>query len=136
MSRTITQLHTSDSLNSQSSSGLNLNNQAHRHPLIDIGVNLTHKRFDRDRSEIIARAFEQGIVGQLITGVSVKSSEDALAMCLETEWDGVNLWSTAGVHPHDSAQVESDWEERLSALLTAPSVVAVGECGLDYDSAM
>ena len=38
------------------------------------------------------------------------------------------VWATAGVHPHDAA----GGIDGVEALLGAPEVVAVGECGLDY----
>jgi TatD DNase family protein len=39
-----------------------------------------------------------------------------------------SVWATAGVHPHDA----KDGLEGLEDLLSAPEVVAVGECGLDF----
>ena len=38
------------------------------------------------------------------------------------------VWSTAGVHPHDA----KGGIDGLEAVLAHPSVVAVGECGLDF----
>jgi TatD DNase family protein len=40
-----------------------------------------------------------------------------------------DVWATAGVHPHDAADADLGG---LETLLSAPRVVAVGECGLDY----
>jgi len=42
------------------------------------------------------------------------------------------VWATVGLHPHDAAQWSDDMGERLLELAADPSVVAVGECGLDY----
>lgn len=47
-------------------------------------------------------------------------------IALAREIEGV--WATAGVHPHDARS----GIDGLEALLSAPEVVAVGECGLDY----
>ena len=66
--------------------------------LIDIGVNLTNKRFNKDRAAVIDRARGAGVGGQLITGTSLK--ESAAAQKLAAAHEG--LWSTAGVHPHDA----------------------------------
>jgi TatD DNase family protein len=38
------------------------------------------------------------------------------------------MWATVGLHPHDA----STGPDGLEPLLADPSVVAVGECGLDY----
>ena len=108
--------------------------------LIDIGVNLTSPRFEADRAEVLARASEAGLEALIITGVDVESSARALELCLEqrahpARLDEPTLYSTAGVHPHDSGALKPDDLQRLHALHKAhPSlIVAVGECGLDYD---
>jgi TatD DNase family protein len=43
------------------------------------------------------------------------------------------LVSTAGVHPHHAKEYDERTLPVLKSLLAEPSVVAVGECGLDYD---
>ncbi|PRP73450.1 DNA-directed RNA polymerase II subunit RPB1-like, partial [Planoprotostelium fungivorum] len=59
----------------------------------------------------------------LITGTSLKASGLLV------------LKSTASVHPHDACRVleTKNWLERLRKLAEFPDVVAVGECGLDYN---
>lgn len=42
------------------------------------------------------------------------------------------MYATAGVHPHHASEYSDEVEETLSHLLGQDSVVAVGECGLDY----
>ena len=69
--------------------------------LIDIGLNLMHKSFDKNREEIIKNAIDAGVGQFVITGTSVKSSEIALDYASEDKWKGI-LYSTAGVHPHDA----------------------------------
>ena len=44
---------------------------------IDIGVNLGHRRFARDREAVIARAREAGVEAMVLTGTSVAESERA-----------------------------------------------------------
>jgi TatD DNase family protein len=108
--------------------------------LIDIGVNLTSPRFDADRADVLARASEAGLEALIITGVDVESSARALELCLEQRADPARLheptlYSTAGVHPHDSGALKPHDLTTLRSLHEAhPSlIVAVGECGLDYD---
>jgi TatD DNase family protein len=57
-------------------------------------------------------------------GTDVRTSH--LAVALAGRHDGVA--ATAGVHPHDAA----GGTDGLAELLDGTSVVAVGECGLDY----
>ncbi len=46
---------------------------------------------------------------------------------------GGALFSTAGVHPHNAKRFDDDTLALLSRLSETPEVVAIGECGLDYD---
>jgi TatD DNase family protein len=97
--------------------------------LIDIGANLTHDSFDRDRAEVLARAAAAGVRRAIVTGASVTGSAQALE--LAAEHPGV-LYATAGVHPHHAADFDAHTSAALSTLLADPRIVAVGECGLDY----
>jgi TatD DNase family protein len=102
--------------------------------LIDIGVNLTNKRFDKDRAELIQRAQMCNITNLLITGTCVEESEKALALCQQFQQNSPNyLHSTAGVHPHDADNVSLDYLEKLKQLAKSNHVKAIGECGLDFN---
>jgi TatD DNase family protein len=97
--------------------------------LIDIGANLTHASFASDLDRVIARAIEAGVARQVVTGTDLDGSRAAAALAARHPR---MLWSTAGVHPHHAAAFEPAQRAQLEALLELPSVVAVGECGLDY----
>jgi TatD DNase family protein len=66
----------------------------------------------------------------ICTGTSVRGSQDALALARSKP--GV-LYATAGVHPHDAARCDADTIDALRALAVRPEVVAIGECGLDFN---
>ena len=100
-----------------------------QHALIDIGANLTHESFDADREAVIRRALAAGIQQFIVTGSDAQHSR--LALDLSRQWPGV-LFATAGTHPHQAKNFEPAALDKLRALLVAPEVVAVGECGLDY----
>lgn len=97
--------------------------------LIDIGVNLTHKRFRRDREAVIERARDAGVRHVVLTGVDAPGSRDALALA---ESHPGHMTSTAGVHPHHAADWGAETEAAIRRLLASPAVVAVGETGLDF----
>ncbi len=96
---------------------------------IDIGCNLTHDSFDADRTAVIERAGEAGVVQMIVTGASVQESEAALN--LAQLYPG-ELFATAGVHPHHADQVTAETLSVLKDLAAQHGVVAIGETGLDY----
>jgi TatD DNase family protein len=101
---------------------------------IDIGVNLTNKRFDKDRKDVLRRAQDSKLSALLITGTSIEESQKALLLCEQYQVDFPHfLYSTAGVHPHDADHVAEDYLIQLEKLATHPQVKAIGECGLDFN---
>lgn len=98
--------------------------------LVDIGVNLTHRSFHADLPDVIARALAAGVDRMIVTGTSTWGSRAAAELARAHPG---TLFSTAGVHPHHAKDTDDDTIPALAALLAEPFVVAVGECGLDYD---
>jgi TatD DNase family protein len=68
-----------------------------------------------------------------LTGTSVEGSEQALALCRQLDDSAQRLFATAGIHPHSASDWNADSAQRLRSLLREPNVVAVGECGLDFN---
>lgn len=94
----------------------------------DIGVNLPDQRLDTE--EVVAFAFEQDVKGMLLTGTSEHRSHEAAS--LAANYPG-QLFSTAGVHPHNAKDVSENFVKVLGELASLPSVKAIGECGLDFN---
>ena len=97
---------------------------------IDVGINLTNKQFAGECDEVIDRAISAGVEQILLTGTSERSSKEALALAKEYP---ETLFATAGIHPHDAKTMNAESIKILAALLKEKKVVAVGECGLDFD---
>jgi TatD DNase family protein len=97
--------------------------------LIDIGINLSHDSFNPDRETVIAQALQAGVVQMMVTGSNGESTRTALDLARNHPG---RLFSTAGVHPHYSKELDPDLLEELQVVATSPEVVAIGECGLDY----
>jgi TatD DNase family protein len=98
--------------------------------IIDIGVNLMHPSFDRDREAVIAAAASAGVSPLIITGTSVEDSRKAL------EYAALHpgrLYATAGVHPHEAKTCGASTLSALRELAACDAAVAIGECGLDYN---
>lgn len=99
--------------------------------MFDIGVNLTSSQFAKDARQVVERAHLAGLTGLLITGTNAQQS--AAASVLAQQHRGY-CWSTAGVHPHDASSWNNDEvAEGIRQLALHPEVVAIGECGLDFN---
>ena len=96
--------------------------------MIDIGANLTNAAFADDCEDVIDRAQAADVAAIVVTGTSVRASRAALALAERRP----GLFATAGVHPHDAADAEPGWTDELAHLARSPTVVAIGESGLDY----
>lgn len=89
-----------------------------------------HPSFDQDREAVTAAAQAEGVSPLIITGTSVKDSRKA------QEYAALHpgkLYATAGVHPHDAKTCNAATLPALRELAAHDAVVAIGECGLDYN---
>lgn len=98
--------------------------------MIDIGSNLTHRSFRADLAEVIHRANAAGVQRMVVTGLSVEVSRQAEQLASTRP---AVLRSTAGIHPHNAKSFDSSSVSALRWLAERSSVVAIGECGLDYN---
>ncbi|XP_057506652.1 uncharacterized protein LOC130789889 [Actinidia eriantha] len=116
--------------------------------MIDIAVNFTDNMFKgiyngkqhhvSDIAAVLSRAWSAGVDRIIVTGGSLEESKEALAIA-ETD---ARLFCTVGVHPtrcnefDESGDPEKHFQELLSLAkvgVEKGKVVAIGECGLDYD---
>jgi len=98
--------------------------------LIDIGVNLTGSSFKNDTPQVIERALQAGVEKLIVTGTDIKHSE--LAIQLTQQYESI-CYATAGLHPHHASDYCSGLGSELREMLEQKNVVAVGECGLDFN---
>lgn len=98
--------------------------------LIDIGANLTHPAFQDDLPEVLARAREAGVGSIVVTGTSVPESTHALKVA--SAYPNA-VYATAGVHPHHARECDESTIPALRILARQAGVVAIGECGLDFN---
>ncbi|MCZ6501813.1 MAG: TatD family hydrolase [Gammaproteobacteria bacterium] len=101
---------------------------ANRTGLIDIGANLTHDSFNDDRVQVLQRAWDKGITQMVVTGASVKGSEDSVTLASHQD----RLFATVGIHPHHAEQTNDDVLARFTELAQDRNVKAIGETGLDF----
>lgn len=98
--------------------------------MIDIALNLGSSQFDIDRDAVIDRARAAGIEALILTGTCLDESRHAAA--LAARHPGY-CFSTAGLHPHDAKDLDAATLPALGRLASLPQVVAIGECGLDFN---
>ena len=96
--------------------------------LADIGANLTHPAFRDDLGEVLMRARHAGVTTIVVTGTTVEESRRAAELAQQH-----GLFATAGVHPHHARECGSETLAALRSLAALPRVVALGECGLDFN---
>lgn len=93
----------------------------------DIGLNLFCRQFP-DPQKIIADAAAENVCC-ILTGTDMKEN-----LRIDSFVKNNNSFGTAGIHPHnaDSARQE-DFQLIEKLARENPRIVAIGECGLDFD---
>lgn len=94
----------------------------------DVGVNLMDKRLSLE--PVLERASLANVKHMLITGTSVEESRNAASLA---QHHPGRLYCTAGIHPHHAKDASSSYFDELRTLAALPPVLAIGECGLDFN---
>jgi len=103
--------------------------------LVDSHAHLQADAFDSDRPGVVASAAVAGVERLLVPGWDLESSRRAVALAVASAADATPLAvdAAAGIHPHAAAGANGATWEAIRALVALPSVLAIGETGLDYD---
>jgi TatD DNase family protein len=96
--------------------------------LVDTHAHLDFSKFDGDRGAVIERARAAGVAARVNVGVDLDSSRRAVRLAEQHE----SIYAAVGVHPHDAKKLDGATLAELRELAQEPTVVAVGEIGLDY----
>lgn len=97
--------------------------------IFDSHAHYDSERFDADREDLLTnRLPAQGVKRIVNCGSDLPSSEFSLKLAETYDY----VYAAAGIHPHEVAALPEDANQQLTALLTHPKCVAVGEIGLDY----
>ena len=86
--------------------------------------------FDIDPEQVIKDGHKVGVNKAICVGTALNDSE----FVVNFAQDHQNLWSSIGIHPHESDQYVNSPSKlkKFNNLASSPKVVAVGECGLDF----
>ncbi len=96
--------------------------------VIDSHAHLHFDRFDDDRDAVIARAQALGVEAIVTIGTYLESSRQAVSLA---ESHG-SIHATAGIHPLAVERFDESHWQTFEEMWANPSVVGVGETGLDY----
>lgn len=83
---------------------------------------------DQEPAVAVEAARAAGVDRLICVGVDVETSERSLEIASGLE----GVFASAGVHPHDADGFDDTAAARVEELLREPSVIGVGECGLDW----
>jgi TatD DNase family protein len=97
---------------------------------MDVAVNLIGSKLEQDLIQVIQDAKDAGVSPLLLIGSDLAESERCIEVAKQYPQQ---LYTTAGVHPHHADDWHNDSLQQLTKLCTQAPVVAVGECGLDFD---
>ncbi|CAN5919729.1 TatD family hydrolase [soil metagenome] len=109
---------------------MNTGSKFDRAQFVDIGVNFHSAQLVLLTDQLLMRARAANVTQILATGTSVASSRLALELARANPG---TVFATAGVHPHGAKSYDTSTSRELTELWACPEVVAVGECGLDYN---
>ena len=93
----------------------------------DTHAHIHFPKFKNDLDEVIERFRRSGGEFLLNIGVNIEDSRKAVNYAKR-----YGFKAAVGIHPHDSKDAPENFLEILEEFLKDESVVAIGECGLDY----
>jgi TatD DNase family protein len=113
--------------------------------LIDSHAHLDSPRYAEDREAMLRRAWEAGVGAVLAIGIGEHASGMGRALEICRQFNGRSpenetrprvglpqLYASAGVYPHNTAEIDDAVLAKLDSLLAEPEAIACGEIGLDY----
>ena len=85
-------------------------------------------RLEVSPEEAVEGAKEAGVLAVVNVGTDVEDSQEGAKLAAALP----NVYSSAGIHPHNAGTYTAAHLEALAELSESPGIVALGEVGLDY----
>jgi len=103
--------------------------------LVDTHAHIHFAEYEGELDGIIANAKRNHVSKIITVGTDDGDSRQALDFCLNNQAQAIDIYATAGLHPHE-ADAATDKLLTIKELAIDvdydKALVAIGECGLDY----
>ena len=96
--------------------------------IIDSHCHLLHKNNEKSLDEIIAHAQKNGVEKLL----NISTCENEFIPILKISDNNKNIYSTLGIHPHESDNMTTEIKNKITKLSSNKKVIGIGETGLDF----
>jgi TatD DNase family protein len=96
--------------------------------MIDSHCHLTDPRLGQQLDTVLERAAAAGVERMITIGTDIDDALNCIELCRALD----NVRCAIGIHPNHCHEVSPEDLPRLEHLQAEPSVVALGEMGLDY----
>jgi TatD DNase family protein len=96
--------------------------------MIDTHCHLTDPRLLEQLDGVMARCADAGVNEMVTIGTDLEDAADAIQLCKSHS----NVRCAVGIHPNYTANARVEDVAQLRGLQASPSIVALGEMGLDY----
>lgn len=96
--------------------------------MIDTHCHLTDPRLESQLNDVLHRARAAGVSRLITIGTDLEDDRRCIATCRGRD----DIRCAVGVHPNHVAEVDTADLPQLREIQTDPSVLALGEMGLDY----
>ena len=96
--------------------------------LTDSHCHLFYDEILQDIDNVFVRSKKLGVNRFICVGTNINDSLLSLDISKKFE----NVFCSAGVHPHDSQNVDKDYLQQIELMMKSKKMIAIGEIGLDY----
>jgi len=96
--------------------------------LIDTHCHLDFEDFDKDRDEVIKRAYEGGVRKIINIGCDLSRARKSIEIAKSRDF----IFVACGLHPQEAKDGDEKFFSQLRELLKEPKVAAIGEVGLEF----
>lgn len=96
--------------------------------IFDSHAHYDDESFDEDREQVIKELKENGIIGVLNCGASLKGAKDSLKLAEKYDF----FYAAVGIHPENAYELTDEAFEEIKQMTKNSKVRAIGEIGLDY----